>query len=317
MGFYCVEMMKIALELAKAEPVYQDTATKFFEHFQRIAAAMNNYGGTGHSLWDEEDGFFYDAIHLADDTYYPIKVRSLVGLFPLLAIEVLDPEIFKMAPIFERRVDWFSDRHEYVAKVMASVHSEGSCKRRQMSLVSKDKLLRILHRLFDENEFLSEFGIRSLSKYHQKHPYVFDKKDIYAKICYEPAEAHSNLFGGNSNWRGPIWFPINYLIIEALQKYNYYYGDEFEVEFPTGSGKKMNLKTIAGELSRRLLKIFKKDEFGRRPEFGGQKTFQTDPLWNEHILFYEYFHGDNGAGLGASHQTGWTGIIAKLIQQSG
>lgn len=316
MAFYCVEMMKIALELAKEEPIYEDSATKFFEHFQRIAAAMNNYGDTGYSLWDEEDGFFYDGIHLPDKRFLPLKVRSLVGLFPLFAMETLEPETFENAPTFKRRVEWFTNRHAYVDKIMADVFSEGTKNRRQMSLVSKDKLLKILQRLFDEKEFLSEFGIRSLSKYHQKHPYVFNEIGLNASICYEPAESFTKLFGGNSNWRGPIWFPINYLIIESLQKYHHYYGDELKVDFPTGSGNKMDLKSISAELSKRLLKIFKKDKNGKRPIYGGQSKFQSDPLWRDNFLFYEYFHGDNGAGLGASHQTGWTAIIAKLIQQS-
>lgn len=316
MGFYCVEMMKIALELAKKEPVYQDSATKFFEHFQRIAMAVFHMGESGKSLWDPEDGFFYDALHVSDGRIIPLKVRSLVGLFPLFAVETLDAELFKIAPVFDRRVTWFTDRHSTEEIGMACVFHAGQEKRRQMAIVAKDRLQSILKYLFDEKEFLSEYGIRSLSKFHQDHPYQFNCMGMNLSINYQPAESRSGLFGGNSNWRGPIWFPINYLIIEALQRYHHYYGEEFKVEFPTGSGHKMNLKEIAKELSRRLIKIFLQDN-QRRPVYGGQEKFQKDPYWRDYFLFYEYFHGDNGAGIGASHQTGWTGIIAKLIQQSG
>lgn len=316
MGFYCVEMMKIALELAKEEPVYQDTATKFFEHFQRIAMAIFNMGGSGHNLWDHEDGFFYDGLHLPDGRIIPLKVRSFVGLFPLFAVETLDAEVFKAAPVFDRRVTWFTDRHSSEEIGMACVFHLGKEKSRQMAIVARDKLKSIFKYLFDENEFLSEYGIRSLSKVHKDHPYQFNCMGMNLDIDYEPAESRSGLYGGNSNWRGPIWFPINYLLIEALQRYHHYYGEEFLVEFPTGSGRKLNLKEIAKELSRRLIKIFL-SENKRRPVYGGQSKFQTDPYWKDYLLFYEYFHGDNGAGIGASHQTGWTGIIAKLIQQSG
>jgi Glycosyl hydrolase family 63 C-terminal domain len=317
MGFYCTGMMKIALELAKKDPIYQDTATKFFEHFQRITMAVYSMVGSGQGLWDEEDGFFYDVLHLPNGKSVPLKVRSLVGLLPLFAIEVLDPEIFKLAPIFERRIDWFTERHSTESIGMACVYTPGKGKTRQMAIVSCEKLKRILKFLFDENEFLSDYGIRSLSKYHLEHPYSFHTEGMDWQISYEPAEATNGLFGGNSNWRGPIWFPINFLIIETLLRYHHYYGETLKVEFPTGSGHEMNLKQIALELSRRLLRIFLRDKDGRRPVFGGQEKFQTDPYWKDHLLFYEYFHGDNGAGIGASHQTGWTAIIAKLIQQCG
>ncbi|MBS0656108.1 MAG: glucosidase, partial [Verrucomicrobia bacterium] len=305
MGFYCVEMMKIALELAQEEPIYQDMATKFYEHFQAIARAIVNLGGQGHSLWDEQDGFFYDALHLPDDTIIPLKVRSIVGILPILAMEALDPEIYAKAPIFERRLNWFTERHTTDSMGMPCVHKSGVNNRRQMGLIPAANLERVLKYLFDENEFLSDYGIRSLSKVHKDHPYEFKAEGLEVKVGYLPAESDSGLFGGNSNWRGPIWFPMNILIIEALLRYHHYYGDDYTVEFPTGSGKKMHFKEIAKELSRRLTSIFLPNSSGRRPLYGGQEKFQTDPYWKDYILFHEYFHGDNGAGLGASHQTGW------------
>jgi hypothetical protein len=317
MGFYCVEMMKIALELSEADPVYQDTATKFFEHFQRIAQAMNNIGGEGNSLWNEEDGFYYDVLRLPDERVIPLKVRSLVGLLPLFAMEVIDQETYDKAPVFDRRTKWFTDRHPTETLDMACIFAQGVHRRRQMGLVLSNRLERMLKVLFDENEFLSDYGIRSLSKYHKDHPYVFSCQGMTWKVGYEPAEAQSRLFGGNSNWRGPVWFPINFLLVEALLRYHHYYGDTLQVEFPTGSGKKMNLQEIAREISRRLISIFLPNKNGKRAVFGGQEKFQNDPYWKDYILFYEYFQGDNGAGLGASHQTGWTAIVAKLIQQSG
>lgn len=317
MSFYCVNMMKIALELAEEEPVYQDSASKFFEHFQRIARAMTSIGDQKHSLWNEHDGFFYDALHLPDGDVIPLKVRSLVGLLPLFAIEALDPEVFQKAPIFEKRLKWFTHKHSEEECQMACIYTPGGEKARQMAILRCDQLKRVFKYLFDENEFLSDYGIRSLSKHHKDNPYIFHKDGMQFEVGYEPAESRSGLYGGNSNWRGPIWFPINYLLIEALQRYHHYYKDTLKIEFPTGSGVYMDLKEIARELSRRLIKLFLPNKEGRRPIFGGAKKFQDDPHWKDYILFYEYFHGDNGAGIGASHQTGWTGLVAKLIQQSG
>jgi hypothetical protein len=317
MGFYCVEMMKISLELAKDDPVFQDTATKFFEHFQRIAMAIYNIGDSKASLWDEEDGFFYDILHLPNDRVVPLKVRSLVGLLPLFAVEALDPTMLKNAPVFERRINWFASRYHLDDYCMACAFVSGSGKTRQMSMVNQDKLKKILAYLFDEKEFLSKYGIRSLSKYHEKHPYKLSCMGMDWDIDYQPAESRSGLYGGNSNWRGPIWFPINFLLIESLQRYYHYYGDSLLIEFPTGSGNKKTLHEISMELSRRLINIFRRNKTGRRPVFGGQEKFQKDPHWKDYLLFYEYFHGDNGAGIGASHQTGWTALVAKLIQQSG
>lgn len=319
MGFYCLVMLKIALELAEENPVYQDTASKFFEHFLRIAQAMTRKGHGGVSLWDEEDGFFYDVLHLPDGHYIPLKVRSLVGLMPLLAVETLEPDLLKRMPDFKRRMNWFFENRSYLRDRghVACVREQGEHSRRLLSVVNRDHLERVLRIMLSADEFLSDFGIRSLSRHHADHPYQFSVDGQAHTIGYQPAESESGLFGGNSNWRGPIWFPINYLLIEALQKYHHYYGDSFKIECPTGSGNRMTLGAIATELSCRLIRLFQKDEADRRPIYGGLEIFRQDPAWRELILFNEYFHGDNGAGLGASHQTGWTGLVAKLIQQSG
>jgi hypothetical protein len=319
MGFYSLVMLKMALELARHNPVYQDSASKFFEHFLRIARAMTGEYRRGVSLWNEEDGFFYDALHLPDGGIVPLKVRSLVGLMPLLAAETLEVDLIEMLPEFKRRMNWFFQNRIYLRDGghVACVKSPGKHSRRLLSIVNRDHLIRVLRPMLAENEFLSEFGIRSVSKYHKNHPYTFHVNGTAHTIHYQPAESESGLFGGNSNWRGPIWFPINYLLIEALQKFNHYFGDDLKVECPTGSGNMMNLGQVATELSRRLIKLFLRNRNGRRPIYGGLDIFQKDQHWQDLILFNEYFHGDNGAGLGASHQTGWTGLVAKLIQQSG
>lgn len=316
MGFYSIVMMKIALELAKDNPVWQDTATKFFEHFLRIAGAMINMGGDDDGLWDEEDGFFYDILQIpAKNTRIPIKVRSIVGLMPLLAVETLEDDLMETMPIFARRMDWFMRKWPNLAESMACIYHTGQSKRHLMSIVTRDKLVRILHYMLDEEEFLSPYGIRSLSKYHLKNPFFLDIDEMHYCINYQPGESETYLFGGNSNWRGPVWFPINFLIIEALQKYHHYFGDDLKVEFPTHSGKFMTLNEVADELSNRLIKLFEVDENGKRPFFGTQDLFQKDPQWKDYLFFNEFFHGDTGQGLGASHQTGWTGLVAKLIQQ--
>ncbi len=317
MGFFALEMMKIALELAWENPVYQDMATKFFEHFLGIAHAMTDCGGMGHCLWDEEDGFFYDALHLPDGGIVPLKVRSLVGLIPILAVETLEPEVLEEMPDFDRRMHWFLDNRPHLAGNMASVDEEGVGRRHLTAFLTRERLVSLLRYMLDEDEFLSPYGIRSISKYHQDHPYSLMIQGQIFRIDYQPAESQSGLFGGNSNWRGPVWFPINYLIIEALQRFYHYYGDDFKVECPTGSGNQMTLDQVAMELSQRLIALFLRDEQDRRPVYGGLTRFQEDPHWRDLILFHEYFHGDNGAGLGASHQTGWTGLVAKLLQQSG
>ncbi len=317
MGAFCLSMLTIALELARQEPVYQDVATKFFEHFLRIAHALTNMGGEGHELWDEEDGFFYDAIHLPDDRVIRLKVRSLVGLLPLFAVDTLEPEILEQMPDFNRRLHWFINNRPHLSGNLASIDVPGMGQRRLISVLTRERLVRVLQKMLDESEFLSDYGIRSVSKYHQAHPYSFYVNGQAHTISYQPAESESGLFGGNSNWRGPIWFPINYLIVESLQKFHYYYGDELKVECPTGSGQMMTLGQVATELSKRLMGLFLRNVEGQRPIYAGLHTFQADPHWRDLILFNEYFHGDNGAGLGASHQTGWTGVVAKLIQQSG
>ena len=317
MGAFCLTMLKIALELAKEEPVYQDLATKFFEHFLRIAHSVSNLGGKGHQLWDEEDGFFYDALHLPDDRIIPLKVRSLVGLLPIFAVDTIEPDLLESMPDFKRRLLWFVANRPHLSGNMASIDAPGLGERRLAAILTRERLARVLRRMLDENEFLSEYGIRSISRYHQANPYTFHVNGQAHTVNYQPAESQSGLFGGNSNWRGPIWFPINFLLIESLQKFHHYYGDSLKVECPTGSGQMMNLWEVAADLSRRLMRLFLRNEKGQRPIYGGTALFQTDPHWRDLILFNEYFHGDNGAGLGASHQCGWTGLVAKLIQQSG
>ena len=317
MGMYCLNMLSIALELAWEDPVYEDVASKFFEHFVHIAHAMNDLGGEGIELWNEQDGFYYDVLHLPNGTHYPLKVRSMVGLVPLFAVETLEPEALDKLPGFKRRMEWFIDHDPDVPSHIDMSRASEHGVRRLLSLVSRERLLRVLRYMLDESEFLSPCGVRALSKYHRDHPYVLKLDGDGHRIDYEPAESTTGLFGGNSNWRGPVWFPMNFLLIESLQRFHYYYGDELTVEFPTGSRQMKTLWDVAGELSRRLTLIFLRGADGRRPVYGGAAKFQRDPLWRDLILFYEYFHGDNGAGLGASHQTGWTGLVAKLIEQSG
>jgi hypothetical protein len=317
MGAFCLTMLKIALELARENPIYQDIATKFFEHFLAIAHAITTRGREESSLWDEQDGFFYDALHLSGGQVVPLRIRSLVGLLPIFAVETLEQEILDTMPDFKRRLHWFVDNRPQLAGNMASVEAPGLGQRRLLAILTRDRLVQVLSYMLDETEFLSPYGIRSVSQFHRDHPFVLNFDNQAHIINYQPAESHSGLFGGNSNWRGPIWFPINYLIIESLQKFDYYYGDDLKVECPVGSGRMLTLGEVATELSLRLMRLFLRNEHGQRPIYGGEAIFQEDPHWRDLILFNEYFHGDNGAGLGASHQTGWTGVVAKLIQQSG
>lgn len=317
MASFSLVMMRIALELAKTNPVYQDTATKFFEHYLRIARAMTNTGGQGHALWNSTDEFFYDALHLPDDRIVPLKVRSLVGLMPLIAVEIMDNELLAALPDFQRRMNWFLKNRPNVVGEMASIQVAGVDGRCLAAILTKDHLLSVLRYMLDENEFLSAYGIRSISKFHATNPYRIDISGQRFAVGYWPAESQSGLFGGNSNWRGPIWFPINYLLIEGLERFQQYYGDEVKVEFPTGSGHWLTLAQVAAALAQRLISIFRRNEAGERPVYGGQRIFQDDPHWRDYVLFYEYFHGDNGAGLGASHQTGWTGLVAELMQRYG
>lgn len=315
MAFYCILMMRISLHLSEEEPIYQDIATKFFEHFLRIAGAMTNCGGQGLSLWDAEDGFFYDVLHLPDGKIIPLKVRSLVGLLPLLAVETIEPETMEKLETFSRRVDWFVSKRPHVFANLNCIYRPGLENRRLLAILTEERLVSVLKYMLDENEFLSEYGIRSLSKFHKDNPYSFQAEGQTYTAGYLPGESDSALFGGNSNWRGPIWLPINFLIIESLQKFHHYYGDSLKVEFPTGSNHFLNLWDVSIELSKRLVKLFVKDEEGNRPLCGDGNKFHQDPHWKDLILFHEYYHAENGTGLGSSHQTGWTALIAKLIQQ--
>ena len=316
MGMYCLNMLSIALELARENRVYEDVATKFFEHFVYICRAMNDMGGEHIELWDAEDGFFYDVLHLPDGKKSHLKVRSMVGLIPLFAVETLDSELVDSLPRFKHRMQWFiENRPDFSAHVETETYDGGV--RRFLSLVNRQRLKSVLRYMLNEEEFLSPYGVRALSRYHQAHPYVLPVMGQAHRVGYEPGESMTGVFGGNSNWRGPVWFPVNYLLIESLQKFHYFLGDGYLVEYPTGSGRAMPLNEVAAELSRRLTRLFLLDEKGRRPVFGDVEVFQADPKWRDAIPFHEYFHGDNGRGLGASHQTGWTALVAKLIQQSG
>ncbi len=320
MAMYALNLMAIALELAQHDPAYEDVASKFWEHFLYIAKAMNDRGGDAHqhaSLWNEEDGFFYDVLHTQDGEMFPMKVRSMVGLIPLFAVETIEPEMLENLPNFKRRMDWFIEHRPDLTGNVASMCTPGVGERLLMSIVNQEQLRRVLRVMLHEDEFLSPYGIRALSRVHQEKPYILDVQGEAHRVDYEPGESTSGLFGGNSNWRGPIWFPVNYLLIESLQKFHYYLGNEYQIECPTGSGQRGSLWDAASELSRRLTHIFLRNGDGTRAVHGASAKFQHDPHWRDLILFYEYFHGDNGSGVGASHQTGWTGLIAKLIQQSG
>ena len=313
MAVYALDMMAIALELAQHNASYEDIASKFFEHFLYIATAINE-DDSGEGLWDEIDGFYYDRLVLTDGRHYPMRVRSLVGLLPLLAVETLQPQLLDRLPNFKRRMQWFIENRPELSKNIASLSADGMEARRLLALLDGERLGRLLHVMLDEAEFLSPHGIRSLSKYHQAHPLAFTFNGMEFRVDYDPAESRSALFGGNSNWRGPVWFPLNFLFIEALQNFHFFYGDGYRVEFPTGSGTLATLWEIATDLSNRLIAIFLPDSGGVRP-FNGGLSLERNPQFRDHLLFYEYFHGDTGAGLGAAHQTGWTGLVAKLIQQ--
>ena len=315
MGMYCLNMLAIAMELARENSAYENVASKFFEHFVRIAQAMND-PRNGIELWDDQDGFYYDVLHLPNGERHYLKVRSLVGLIPLLGVESFDSELVDRLPGFKRRLLWFLDNHPDVrAHVEMSQTKYG--RRGLLSLVKGARLNRVLRHLLDESEFLSPYGIRSISRFHKENPYVLNVNGTEHRVDYEPAESSTGIFGGNSNWRGPVWFPINFLLIEALQKFHHFYGDTLTVELPTGSGRQASLWQAAAEVSRRLTRIFLRSANGHRPVYGGLDKFQNDANWRDLIYFHEFFHGDNGAGIGASHQTGWTGLVAKLIEQSG
>jgi Glycosyl hydrolase family 63 C-terminal domain len=312
MALFCQNMLQIATELATTDPDYEDMVLKFVQHFMWIASSMTQLGGdTG--MWDEEDGFFYDVLRLPDGRAERLKVRSMVGLLPLCAATVFDGQLFAEHPELVDRFKWFLDSRPELAASIHDPRKSGVAGRKLASILDESKLRRVLAKMLDENEFLSEFGIRSLSRFHEKHPYVMYAGGQEYKVNYLPAESDTGMFGGNSNWRGPIWMPVNALIIRALLQYHSYFGNDFTVECPTGSGRHMNLYQVAEEIARRLGAIFLKDAGGRRPVYGATEKFQSDPHWRDHVLFYEYFHGDNGAGLGASHQTGWTAVVARTM----
>ena len=313
MAMYSLNLMRIALELALHNKVYEDIATKFFEHFLHIAAAMSGTGCDRIELWDDEDKFFYDVLHLPNGDQVRLKVRSMVGLIPLFAVETLEPDLLDRLPDFKRRLEWFLTYRPDLASLVSHWADTGRGDRRLLSLLRGHRMKRLLRRMLDESEFLSDYGIRALSRVHAEHPYVFHVGGTDMTVSYQPAESDSGLFGGNSNWRGPIWFPVNFLLIESLQQFHHYYGDEFTIECPVGSGKFITLDAAAQELSRRLSQLFLRDGNGRRAVFGTDARLQTDPHFRDYLLFHEYFHGDSGRGVGASHQTGWTGLIAKLL----
>jgi hypothetical protein len=315
MAFFCATLLSMALELAREDPAYEDVASKFFEHFVAIADAMNTLGGTG--LWDEQDGFYYDRLH-TDGTVMLARIRSLVGLIPLFAVEVLEDEVLERLPGFRKRLQWFLDNRQDLAQHISYMETEGESRHghRLLAIPSRARLERVLHYLLDENEFLSPYGIRSLSRYHKEHPYVCCTGGQEHRLAYAPGDSDSGMFGGNSNWRGPIWFPVNYLLIEALERYHHFYGEGLRVECPTGSGQLMNLAEVACELGARLTRIFLPDAQGRRPCHGRDRRFTDDPHWRDLVLFYEYFHGDNGRGVGASHQTGWTALVTRLLEMT-
>jgi hypothetical protein len=318
MGMYSLNMLAIALELAQEDPAYEDVASKFFEHFMYIAHAMHHLGGEGGiSLWNEADGFYYDVLHSDGRAPVPLRVRSMVGLIPLFAVETLEPEQVDRLEGFKRRMQWFVDNRPDLADHIVEAQRLDGKVRRLLSIVTQPQLPRVLGYMLDEREFLAPHGVRALSRYHREHPYLLDVDGTQHRVDYEPAESSTSLFGGNSNWRGPIWFPVNYLLIESLQKFHWFLGEGLRVECPSGSGRRMNLWEVSVDLSHRLARIFLRDADGRRPVFGGVERFQRDPQWRDLVPFHEYFHGETGQGLGASHQTGWTGLVAKLIAQSG
>jgi len=310
-AMFCLNLMRIALELARHDRVYEDMATKFFEHFLFIAEAMTRIGGI--ELWDEQDGFFFDALDLPDGRQIPLKIHSIVGLIPLFAVETLEPELLDRLPQFKERLEWFLAQRPELAKLVSHWQEPGAGQRRLLSLLRGHRTKCLLNKMLDETMFLSDYGVRAMSRELRDNPYVFECSGVKLEVRYEPGESTTELFGGNSNWRGPIWFPINFLLIESLQRFHHYYSDDFLVECPTGSGQMRTLNQIADELSQRLTRIFLRDAKGRRAVFGDNERLQTDPHFRDYIPFYEYFHGDNGSGVGATHQTGWTGLVAKLL----
>ncbi|VFA43674.1 MGH1-like glycoside hydrolase domain-containing protein [Chryseobacterium indologenes] len=314
MAMFALNMMRIALELALYNNVYEEMAMKFFEHFLSIAHSLDNMGDEKFSLWDDEDEFFYDAITSSDGTHMYLRMRTIVGLIPMFAVEVIDDEMIENLPNFKKRMKWVLENKPELASLVSRWEVKGQDSKHLLSLLRGHRLKRLLSRMLNPDEFLSDYGVRALSKEYEKNPYTLNLNETNYTVKYTPAESDSGLFGGNSNWRGPIWFPINFLIIESLQRFFFYYSPDFLVEYPTGSGNYSNLDQIANSLNKRLSKIFLQDAQGKRPVHGQYERFQTDPDFKDYLLFYEYFHGDNGRGVGASHQTGWTGLIAKILQ---
>jgi len=315
MAMYCLDMLGIAFELARNNRVYEDVASKFWEHFVYIARAMNHRGDDGLSLWNEQDGFFYDVLHLLDGGYVPLRVRSLVGLIPLYAVRTLEPELLERMPAFKRRLEWFIENRSDLTKNMACMRTSGMKERRLFAIPDRQQLERILKLMLSEDEFLSPYGIRSVSRHHRPSPYILDLGGQQHEVAYDPGEGTTQLFGGNSNWRGPVWMPVNFLLAESMRRFHEFYGDSFHVECPTGSGQYMNLSEVADELGRRLLSLFERNSEGKRPIYGAIQKLQNDPHWRDYIQFHEYFHGDFGAGIGASHQTGWTALVVSLSAQ--
>ena len=295
------------------DPTYEDVASKFWEHFVYIARAMNHLGDDGLCLWDNEEGFFFDVLHTPQGDRIPMRVRSMVGLIPLYAAQTLEPDLLDAMPAFKRRLDWFIAHRPDLTENMACMRSKGKGERRLLSITDRNQLERILKIMLDEEEFLSDYGIRALSRRHLHQPYTLTIEGTEHSVHYEPAESSTGLFGGNSNWRGPIWLPVNYLLIQALRRLGEYYGQDMKVECPTGSGQFVDLDETANEISGRIVSIFRRDESGRRPVLGPNQYFQADANWRDLLPFHEYFHGDSGAGVGASHQTGWTALVACLI----
>jgi hypothetical protein len=315
MAMYSLNMLRIAIELAQEDEVYQDIATKFFEHFLMIGGAMTNLGAKGLGLWDDQDDFFYDWLIMSNGEANPLRVRSLVGLIPGFAIEVIDEALLKSMPLFVKRLNWYLRYRPKLAALVSRWNKPGAGDTRLLAIVRAFRATKLLERVLDKNEFLSSYGVRALSRYHLAHPYIFEADGFRSEVRYVPAESNIDLFGGNSNWRGPIWMPINYLLIESLCKYDRFFGEGFQIECPVGSARKLSLRKITDELRNRLTNIFRRDERGRRPVFGDNEKMQTDPHFKDYILFFEYFDGETGRGLGASHQTGWSGLIANMIAE--
>jgi hypothetical protein len=308
-------MLRIALHLAQDDDGYLDIAVKFFEHFLLIGGAMTNLGGEGLGLWDDEDKFYYDWVILASGERIPLRLRSIVGLIPLFAVEVIDDDLLAGAPHFVERMEWYLEHRPELASLVSQPQTMGADKRRLFSIARAYRMKRVLERMLDESEFLSPYGVRAISRVYLDKPFVFESEGFRAEVKYDPAESDSNLFGGNSNWRGPIWMPVNFLLVESLCRFGMFYGEGFRVECPKGSGRMMSLLEIADDIRNRLAGIFLRDARGRRPVYNGYEKLQSDPQFRDYIWFHEYFDGDNGRGVGASHQTGWTGLIANLIDE--